>query len=449
VIWVGRDNVALLTDLYELTMLHAYWREGMNDEAVFGLFVRKLPEERNYLLACGLDDALQFLEELRFSRESLDYLGTLPYFSREFLGWLESFHFRGSVYAVPEGTPLFGHEPLLEVVASLPEAQIAESFVMNQVHFQTVVASKASRVVSAAEGRPVVDFGLRRMHGADAGLKSARAFHVAGVSATSNVLAGQVYGIPIAGTMAHSYIQAHESELEAFRRFSELYPETILLVDTYDTLEGVATVIRLSRELGDRFRVRGIRLDSGDLADLARRSRVALDEAGLGHVTIFASGGLDEYEIARLVKEAPSIDGFGVGTKMGVSQDAPALDMAYKATAYSGQGRLKLSTGKKILPGRKQIFRIEENGEAVRDILARHEETLPGRPLMRKVMEGGKRLSSHVESLDAIREHAAREMALLPARLRALSPATPLYPVEVSEELQRYQDRIASQVRRP
>lgn len=447
--WVGRDNVALLTDLYELTMLHAYWREGMNDEAVFSLFARKLPQERNYLLACGLDDALQFLENLRFSRESLDYLDTLPYFSKEFLGWLEKLRFRGSVYAVPEGTPVFGHEPLLEVVASLPEAQIAESFVMNQVHFQTVVASKASRVVSAAEGRSVVDFGLRRMHGADAGLKSARAFHIAGVSATSNVLAGQIYRIPVAGTMAHSYIQAHESELEAFRRFSELYPETILLVDTYDTLEGVRNVVRLSKELGRGFRVRGIRLDSGDLADLARRSRSILDEAGLGHVTLFASGGLDEHEIARLVKEAPSIEGFGVGTKMGVSEDAPALDMAYKATAYAGQGRLKLSTDKKILPGRKQIFRIEEKGEAVRDVLARHDESLPGRPLMRKVMEGGKRLSSHVTSLDAIRENAAREAALLPSRIREISPAAPPYPVEVSEALQHYQDRVASQVRRP
>jgi nicotinate phosphoribosyltransferase len=318
---------------------------------------------------------------------------------------------------------------------------------MNQVHFQTVVASKACRVVSAAEGRPVVDFGLRRMHGADAALKSARAFQIAGVSATSNVLAGQVYGIPVAGTMAHSYIQAHETELEAFRRFSELYPETVLLVDTYDTLEGVRNVIRLSKELGSAFRVRGIRLDSGDMVDLARRSRALLDEAGLGRLTLFASGGLDEHEIARLVREAPEIDAFGVGTKMGVSQDAPALDMAYKATAYAGKGRLKLATGKRILPGRKQIFRVEEKGQAVRDVLARHDESLPGRPLMKKVMEAGKRLPSHVSSLESIRENRAVEMALVPPRLRALSPAAPLYPVEVSETLQRYAEEVASRVR--
>jgi nicotinate phosphoribosyltransferase len=442
--WVHDGNVALLTDLYELTMLHAYWREGMDDEAVFSLFARKLPPERSYLLACGLDDALRFLEELRFSRESLEYLATLPYFSKEFLSWLEGFRFRGSVYAVPEGTPVFGGEPLLEVVASLPEAQLAESFVMNQVHFQTVVASKASRVVAAAEGRTVVDFGLRRIHGADAGLKAARAFHVAGVDATSNVLAGQVYGIPVAGTMAHSYVQAHESELDAFRRFAELYPETMLLVDTYDTLEGVRNVVRLAKELGEGFRVRGIRLDSGDLGSLARESRRILDEAGLERVSLFASGGLDEREIARLSREAPSIGGFGVGTRMGVSEDAPALDMAYKATAYAGRGRLKLSPGKAILPGQKQVFRVEENGEAVKDVIARHDEALPGRPLLRRVMAGGKRLDSHVRSLDAIRENAARELARLPARLRALSDSAPPYPVEVSEALRADRDRAAS-----
>jgi nicotinate phosphoribosyltransferase len=445
--WVNEDNIALLTDLYELTMLQAYWREGMSGEAVFSLFVRKLPKNRNYLLACGLDDALRFLEELRFSPRSLEYLASRPGFSGEFLDWLGKLRFRGSVYAVPEGTPVFGDEPLLEVVASLPEAQIAESFLLNQVHFQTLLASKASRVVAAAEGRRIVDFGLRRMHGADAGLKSARAFHIAGVDGTSNLLAGRTYGAPVYGTMAHSYIQAHGDELDAFRKFAELYPETILLVDTYDTLEGTRNVIRLSEELGAAFRVQGIRLDSGDLASLARESRALLDGAGLGRVSLFASGGLDEDEIARLVKAAPSIEGFGVGTKMGVSEDAPSLDIAYKLTAYAGQGRLKLSQGKSILPGRKQIFRYHEAGEAVRDVLARHDEALSGRPLMRLVMEGGKRLPSQVKKLDAIREHRARELARLPSRLRALEPAEPPYPVEVSEGLERYRREVSSRLR--
>ncbi len=444
--WVNDDNVALLTDLYEITMLQAYWREGMNDEAVFSLFTRALPSERNFLLSCGLDDALEYLETLRFSEESLAYLASLPYLTREFLDWLSGLRFTGSVYAVPEGTPIFANEPLVEVVAPIAEAQLAETFLMNAIHYQTVVASKASRVVAAAGGRAVVDFGLRRIHGADAGIKSARAFYIAGVTATSNVLAGSLYGIPVAGTMAHSYIQTHDSEMEAFRRFASLYPETILLVDTYDTAEGVRNVIRLARELGDRFAVRGVRLDSGDLATLARESRKMLDDAGLDDVTLFASGSLDEYEVARLVREAPEIDGFGVGTRMGVSKDAPALDMAYKVTAYGGKGRLKLSADKRTLPGRKQIFRLENAGQAIGDVLAREGESHAGRPLLRQVMEKGRRIPSQVRNLEEIRDGARREIARLPARIHALEPADPPYPVELSRELEAYAEEVARSI---
>lgn len=444
--WVNDDNAALLTDLYEVTMLQAYWREGMNDEAVFSLVVRELPRERNFLLACGLDDALSYLESLRFSEESLTYLASLPYFSSEFLDWLKGLRFTGSVYAVAEGTPVFANEPLLEVVAPLAEAQLAETFLMNAVHFQTVVASKASRVVAAAAGRPVIDFGLRRVHGADAGIKSARAFHIAGVAATSNVLAGHLYGIPVAGTMAHSYVETHDRELDAFRKFASLYPDTILLVDTYDTAAGVRNVVELARELGERFAVRGVRLDSGDLAALARESRRLLDEAGLGQVTIFASGGLDEHEIERLVREAPIIDGFGVGTRMGVSRDAPALDMAYKVAAYAGKGRLKLSTDKQTLPGRKQVFRLDDGTEATGDLLAREGESHPGRPLLHKVMERGRRAPPHVTGLAGIRDTARREVALLPGRCRALAPVERPYPVEVSPELERYAAEVARSV---
>ena len=258
-----RGGAALLTDLYELTMLQAYWREGLDAEAVFSLYFRHLPRERNYMLTCGLAAALEYLERLRFTEAELEYLGGLRSFSDAFLDWLRDFRFSGEVYALAEGTPVFPNEPLLEVVAPIAEAQLAESFVMNQIHLQTVLASKASRVVVAAEGRTVVDFGMRRMHGADAALAGARAFYVAGVRATSNVLAGMVHEIPVAGTMAHSYIQAHERESEAFRAFAELYPETNLLVDTYDTVEGVRKVVELARELGDAFQVRGVRLDSG------------------------------------------------------------------------------------------------------------------------------------------------------------------------------------------
>ncbi|MEE8561055.1 MAG: nicotinate phosphoribosyltransferase, partial [Gemmatimonadota bacterium] len=389
--WVDDRNAALLTDQYQLTMLQAYHREELVEDAVFSLFVRRLPPSRNFLLACGLDDALRYLETLRFDRGSLDYLASRDEFSREFVDWLAGLRFTGDVHALPEGTPVFAEEPILEVTAPLPEAQLVETFLMNQIHFQTLVATKAARVVHAARGRTVVDFGLRRTHGTDAGVKAVRAYYIAGLAATSNVLAGRAYGVPVSGTMAHSYIQAHGSELEAFRAFSELYPDSVLLVDTYDTLEGVRNVTALAAELGDAFRVSAIRLDSGDLSELAFASREMLDEAGLEDVEIFASGGLDEYEIARLVEAGAPITGFGVGTGLGVSKDAPSLDIAYKLTAYAGRGRLKLSPDKRIIPGRKQVFRVEEKGLAIRDVIGLSGERDLGRPLLRKVMEAGAR----------------------------------------------------------
>lgn len=444
--WVSDDNAALLIDLYELTMIQAYWREEMHDEASFSFYVRRLPPQRNFLLACGLDDALHYLEQVHFTKEALDYLATLPQFSDGFLEWLADLRFTGDVYAVAEGTPVFAQEPILEVVAPLPQAQLAETFVMNQVQLQTMAASKAARVVHAAGGRTVVDFGLRRMHGADAGVKSARAFHIAGVDATSNVLAGHLYGIPMAGTMAHSYIQAHETEEDAFRAFATQYPGTILLVDTYDTLEGVAKVIDLSRILGDAFRVRGVRLDSGDLSALAKATRRRLDDAGLDGVEIFASGGLDEYGIAELIKGGAPIDGFGVGTLMGVSADAPYLDCVYKMTSYAGEGQLKLSNEKEILPGRKQIFRLEGGG-VTGDILARHDERHPGRPLLEKVMDRGKRTDAGRTDLEQARARAKAEIAALPEVVKGLEPAMPAFPVQISEALRAYQQEVANRVR--
>jgi len=310
---------------------------------------------------------------------------------------------------------------------------------------QTVLASKAYRVKAAAGDRAVVDFGLRRMHGADAGLKGARAFHIAGIDATSNVLAGRVYGLPITGTMAHSYIQAHESEMAAFRAFAETYPETVLLVDTYDTLEGVRKVVRLAEELGDGFRVRGVRLDSGDLGALAKRARAILDQARLTDVEIFVSGGLDEHRIRRLLADGAPIDGFGVGTYMGTARDAPALDMAYKLTEYRGRGRLKLSSGKRILPGPKQVWREVRNGRAVRDRITTAGEEAPGRPLLQPVMEDGTRLAAGRPSLEEARAHAAQALAELPDSIRGLDPVDP-FPVDVSEELQRRQGRVAEEV---
>ena len=430
-----RVSPALLTDLYELTMLQAYFEEQMHDTAVFSLFVRRLPEHRNYLLACGLDDVLAFLETLRFDDAALAYLESLGRFSERFLRHLEQLRFTGDVYAVPEGTPVFAAEPIVEVSAPIAEAQLIEAFVMNQIHLQTVLASKAVRVVEAAQGRPVVDFGLRRMHGVDAGLKAARAFHIAGVDATSNVAAGQAYGLTVAGTQAHSYIQAHDDEYEAFRAFTRIYPDTVLLVDTYDTLAGVAKVVQLAKTLGSAFRVSAVRLDSGDLGALASGSRRILDDAGLEQVEIFASGGLNEDEIARLVSAGAPINGFGVGTDMGVSRDAPALDIAYKLVEYGGRGRVKLSPGKTILPGRKQIVRVDKNGVADHDVLGTHDETIAGRPLMRHVMKSGERLPAGRVSLNEARAHARREIDRLPARVRGLAPADPPYLVTISETL--------------
>ncbi|MFL5345080.1 MAG: nicotinate phosphoribosyltransferase [Hyalangium sp.] len=429
------DSVALLTDLYEFAMVDTYLDENLHDEAVFSLFVRRLPARRNFLLACGLEDVLRYLETLRFTPEQLDYLASLDRFSDRLLRYLERFHFSGEVCAVPEGTPIFGEEPILEVVAPLPEAQLVETYLLNQIHLQTLAASKAARVVEAAGGRPVMEFGLRRMHGSDAGVKVARAAFIAGIDWTSNVLAGQRYGVPVAGTMAHSFVQAHDDELEAFRAFVRCFPETTLLVDTYDTLRGVQHVIRLARELGDGFHVRAIRLDSGDLLALSRAARQMLDDAGLQRLKIIGSGNLDEDSMARLLSQQAPIDGFGVGTALGVSSDAPCLDMVYKLVAYGGKDRIKLSASKVLFPGRKQVFRMEEEEVARRDVLARHGEQRPGRPLLRPVMRAGKRVEGTSPSLAEIREYSRRELKRLPPALRGLEPVTPPYRVEASPVL--------------
>jgi nicotinate phosphoribosyltransferase len=337
----GREGSPLrsadFTDLYELTMDRAYAAEGMDQTAVFELFFRELPPGRNFLVAAGLEDVLDALESLGITADDLEYLRGLGLFPEAFLEQLRGFRFVGEVWAMPEGTVVFPHEPLVQVVAPILEAQLIETLVLNQVHFQSLIASKAARVVAAAAGRDVIEFGSRRAHGAEAALKVARASYLAGAAGTSNVLAGKLYGIPVSGTMAHSYIQAHDDEAAAFAAFADVYPETTLLVDTYDTLAGVRRVIGLARRLGDRFRVRAVRLDSGDLGTLARQARQMLDAAGLSSVRIFASGGLDEYEVAELVAAGAPIDAFGVGTKMAVSEDAPSLDMAYKLVEYAGR----------------------------------------------------------------------------------------------------------------
>ena len=415
-------GLGLFTDLYELTMLRAYFEEGLDDTAVFSLFVRRLPNHRNVLLACGLDPVLAYLERLRFTDDDIRYLRSLPMFSEPFLSWLRGFRFTGDVYAVPEGTPVFANEPILEIVAPITQGQLVETYVMNQVHLETVLASKALRVVAAAQGRPVIDFGARRTHGVDAAVKGARAFYIAGVHATSNVMAGRLYGIPVAGTMAHSYIQAHSGEQEAFRAFMRTFPGTVLLVDTYDTLEGVRRVIDLAKRAPEEFNVGAVRLDSGDLGALARETRRLLDAAGLQEVRIFASSGLDEHEIAALLTAGAPLDAFGVGTGMGVASDAPSLDIAYKLCEYGGRGRTKLSKDKPIFPGRKQVFRREQNGQSTGDVIARFREDLDGRPLLRLVLQAGKRTYDGADDLQSARHRNRSRGPSLPGD-RQRSPA--------------------------
>jgi nicotinate phosphoribosyltransferase len=432
-------QLELITDLYELTMAQAYHQHGVVGPATFSLFVRKLPANRAYLVAAGLEDVLQYLEGFRFSGESIDYLRSTGIFSGDFLDYLGTVRFAGDVWAVPEGRLVFANEPIIEVTAPVIEAQLVETYIINQVNLQTMLAAKASRCVAAARGRGLVDFGLRRTQGTDAGMKSARVSYMAGFQATSNVLAGKEYGIPVSGTMAHSFITAFEHETDAFRAFAESFPDRcVLLIDTYDTLDGAHKAVQVAREMESRgHRLRGVRLDSGDMLALSKEVRGILDSAGLTYVEIFASGGLDEFEIDELLSAGATIDAFGVGTKLGVSGDAPWLDAAYKMVSYEDRPVLKLSTGKPSLPGPKQVYRrYDAEGRLAQDVIAARDEPVPeAEPLLEKVMEKGRPLRAS-PSLEELRRRFAGEFARLPEAYKALRGA-PEYPVEVSAGLQR------------
>jgi nicotinate phosphoribosyltransferase len=441
--WCDPEDTALLTDLYHLTTAQSFLAEKMNDVAVFELHFRSLPERRNYLVASGVHEVLDYLESLRFSAGAVNYLASLAQFSPAFLDWLAKLEFTGDVYAVPEGTIVFAQEPVIQILAPLIEAQIVKSFLVNMVHFQTLVASKAARVVCAAGGRSVIDFGMRHTHGPAAAMLAAKAGYLSGLEATSNVLAGKVYGIPVAGTMAHSYVQSHDDEGQAFREFVRLYPETTLLVDTYDTLEGVRKVASLARTMGRDFNVRAVRLDSGDLVNLSEQARRILDEAGLDDVRIIASGNLDEYGIARIMAAGAPVDAFGVGTRLGVSQDAPYLDSAYKLVEYRGEGRLKFGDRAATLPWRKQVMRQVEGGVWMRDVIARFDERLPGTPLLEQVMRAGKRLPGAVLDLQRARARVREQLEAMPSPLLSLAEADPRYEAVPSPLIVAERDRLA------
>ena len=437
----GRPVSALFTDFYELTMLQAYWRQGMTARATFSLYYRTLPETRNFLVAAGLADVLAALEGLAFGPDDVAFLRSTGRFEDGFLAFLSDLRFTGDVWAMPEGTPVFPNEPILEVEAPMPEAQLVETLVINQINVAMLIASKAARILAAAAGRPVLDFGSRRAHGIDAANKAARSSYLVGCVGTSNVLAGKLYGIPLSGTMAHSYVAAALDEIDAFETFARLYPDTVLLVDTYDVIEGVDNVVRLAERLGEAFRVTAIRIDSGDLVALSREARGRLDRAGLGRVKIVASGGLDETKIAALVASGAPIDAYGVGTSLATSSDAAEVDVSYKLSAYAGEGRVKLAAGKRHLAGAKQVFRREVEGVPVGDVLAGRSERHPGRPLLEPVMADGERLPAGRRDLATARAYAMGEIARLPAELSALAPCR-AYPVAVSPALEAESRRI-------
>jgi len=430
------NESALLTDLYQLTMLQGYWHEGMAETAVFELFVRKFPPQRNFLVAAGLAQAIDYLENLRFSEADIAYLRKTGLFRDEFLETLRGFRFRGDVDAMPEGTVFFPDEPILRVTAPLPEAQLVETRLINLLQFQTLIASKAVRCVLAAPGKRQVDFGLRRAHGAEAGLLAARAAYLAGFAGTSNVLAGRRFGIPVFGTMAHSYVMAHDDELDAFRGFARSQPNNVvLLIDTYDTLAAVDKVVALAGELEkEGIAIKAVRIDSGDLEKLARAVRQRLDRAGRMEIGIFASGDLDEYKLQAL-RDAP-IDGFGVGTKLTTSSDVPYLNCAYKLEAYAGIPRRKVSVGKQTWPGAKQVYRYyAEDGTLAYDSLTTAEDRQHGEALLQPVMRRGKRLYPS-EPLSVLRERVAAQLERLPAPLRSIDRQAG-YRVEISPALRR------------
>jgi nicotinate phosphoribosyltransferase len=435
------QNMSLFTDYYELTMCASYFDNKNFELATFDLFIRRLPENRSYFLFAGLEDVLQYVQNITFTDEHLAYLKKQG-FCQDFLSYLDDFKFTGEIWAVPEGTVSFPNEPLIRVTAPIIEAQLVETFLLNTINLQTMIATKAARVVHAAKGKSVIEFGLRREPGIDAGMKVARSSYIAGCQGTSNVLAGQSYGIPVFGTMAHSFIMSYPKEIDAFRAFSKTFPDkSTLLIDTYDSMAGAEKAIIVAKELEAKgFKLGGIRLDSGDLAQTSIKIRKILDSNNLEYVRIFASGDLDEFKVKQLLKDGATIDAFGVGTKMGTSADRPYLDVIYKlcetqTTKDSFSPIMKLSKDKNTLPGRKQVYRFfNGNGNFSKDIIALSDEAADGEALLVKVMENGN-LTYDLPSLEQIRNAASDNLSKLPEEYRLLTNKVD-YPVELSQKLQ-------------
>jgi nicotinate phosphoribosyltransferase len=431
----------LFTDLYELTMAASYFAHQVFSTATFSLFIRENYLKRNFFVAAGLEDVLNELAAFRFSEQDISYLQTTGIFSEDFLSYLAGLRFSGKIFAMPEGTIFFANEPVLEVTAPIIEAQLIETFLLNTIGFQSMIASKAARCVHVAGNRPLIDFSLRRTQGQDAGHNVARSTYIAGFSATSNVLAGQMYGIPISGTMAHSYIEAFSGDLAAFSAYSETFPDnSIFLIDTYNTIDGAKHSVTVAKQMKQKgHSLIGVRLDSGDMVELSQKVRKIFDDAGLSDVKIFASSGFDEFKIANVIARGAKIDAFGVGTKVGVSADAPYLDVVYKLVHYKDRDVRKLSPGKITLAGEKQVFRKSDpNGRYLEDIIGlRNDVVDQGTPLLKKVMENGEILQIH-PSLQAIRESFKKNFALLDDRYKSILEYN-AYPVKLSKHLKMLQ----------
>jgi nicotinate phosphoribosyltransferase len=445
-----REHSGLLTDLYELTMAAGYLQTGFEARATFELFVRNLPPQRNYLVAAGLEQALEFLEHVNFNDEEIAYLRShhvFQYIGPEFFDYLRTFRFTGDVWAVPEGTLVFPGEPMLRVSAPISEAQIMETYLLATLGYQTMIASKAARVVTAAQGRRVVEFGARRAHSAQAGLFAARAAAIGGAVGSSNVLAGQQFGVYTYGTQAHSWVMAHDDEADAFAHFLDAFPErAFLLLDTYNVHDAVKKIIRMGRKPA------GVRLDSGDVAKDSQWVRRELDKVGWQDVRIFASGDLDEYEIARLLAKGAAIDSFGVGSALATPSDAPLLNLVYKLVevdrAGKIQGAAKLTQAKVTYPGRKQVFRYSNRrGEFEEDKIALEGEPANGgTPLLAPVMREGRRTLAP-EPISALRDRCVAGLAHLPERYRRIDKSAE-YSVRYSKQLEKLLDKIRKRVRR-
>jgi nicotinate phosphoribosyltransferase len=449
--YLKEENMSLFTDYYELTMCAAYFDNKNFETATFDLFIRRLPENRSYFLFAGLEEALGYLQSIKFTEEHLSYLKKQG-FHADFLDYLRGFKFTGEVWALPEGTIAFPNEPLIRITAPIIEAQLVETFLLNSINHQTMIASKASRVVEAAKGKAVIEFGLRREPGIDAGMKVARSSYIAGCQGTSNVLAGMAYGIPVFGTMAHSFIMSYPKEIDAFRAFAKTFPDkSTLLIDTYDDIAGAEKAVVVAKELQAKgIRLGGVRLDSGNLAESSKKIRKILDAQNLQFAKIFASGDLDEYKVTELLSADAPIDSFGVGTKMGTSADRPYLDGIYKlCETQTPDGKfapiMKLSKDKITLPGRKQVYRFtNDDGTFKRDTIALTDESAMGEPLLVKVMDQGKLLIK-LPTLTEIRSFAAQNLKKLPQQYKVLTNV-PAYPVELSVKLQKLIETLKAQI---